>query len=87
MHSRAPASIVGVVTAEAALGLPSLRRGAPRVVAGREGLDRPIRWAHSEEVVRYLLTELAPAGRTELEDWLASGVLTGAGAGVTAAAT
>jgi len=38
------------LTVEAALGLPSVRRGVPRLVAGREGLERPIRWAHSAEV-------------------------------------
>lgn len=38
------------LTVEAALRLPSLRRGAPRVVAGSGGLGRPIRWVHSSEV-------------------------------------
>jgi PucR family transcriptional regulator, purine catabolism regulatory protein len=50
MYNRAVASAAGGVTVEAALSLPSLRRGGPRVMAGRGGLDRPIRWAHSAEV-------------------------------------
>ena len=32
------------------LALDPVRRGAPRVVAGEEGLDRPVRWVHSAEV-------------------------------------
>src|ERR1700677_4135577 len=50
MYTHPAGSPAGALTVEASLGLPSLRRGAPRVVAGREGLDRPIRWAHSGEV-------------------------------------
>lgn len=50
MYNRPAASSAGALTVESALGLPSLRRGAPRVVAGRRGLDRPIRWAHAAEV-------------------------------------
>jgi PucR family transcriptional regulator, purine catabolism regulatory protein len=38
------------ITVQMALRLPSLRRGAPHVVAGRENLNRPIRWVHSSEV-------------------------------------
>ena len=38
------------LTVKAALRLPSLRAGAPEVVAGAAGLDRPIRWAHAGEV-------------------------------------
>lgn len=38
------------LTVEMALRLPSLRRGAPHVVAGRSGLGRAIRWVHSSEV-------------------------------------
>jgi purine catabolism regulator len=33
-----------------ALRLPSLRRGAPQVVAGHSGLGNAIRWVHSSEV-------------------------------------
>ncbi|HEV3034111.1 MAG TPA: PucR family transcriptional regulator [Solirubrobacteraceae bacterium] len=50
MYTHPAALSAGALTVEASLGLPSLRRGAPRVVAGREGLHRPIRWAHSSEV-------------------------------------
>lgn len=32
------------------LALDPVRRGAPRVVAGAAGLDRPVRWVHSAEV-------------------------------------
>ncbi len=32
------------------LTLPVVRRGAPAVVAGRSGLGRPVRWAHSAEI-------------------------------------
>lgn len=42
--------VSGALTVEMALGLPSLRRGLPRVLAGRQNLDRAIRWAHSSEV-------------------------------------
>src|SRR4051794_16444589 len=38
------------MTVETALGLQSLRRGAPHVVSGWTGLDNPIRWVHSGEV-------------------------------------
>lgn len=37
------------LTVRAALELPSLRSGAPEVVAGADGLDRPIRWVHVAE--------------------------------------
>ncbi len=50
MYTSVQGSASGVLTVEVALGLASLRRGAPRLVAGREGLERPIRWAHSAEV-------------------------------------
>jgi PucR family transcriptional regulator, purine catabolism regulatory protein len=50
MYNRPAASSAGALTVEASLGLPSLRRGAPHLAAGREGLQRPIRWAHSAEV-------------------------------------
>src|ERR1700691_4278344 len=50
MYTHPAGSPAGALTVEASLALPSRRRGAPRVVAGREGLDRPIRWAHSAEV-------------------------------------
>ncbi|MQY08395.1 PucR family transcriptional regulator [Actinomadura macrotermitis] len=33
-----------------ALELPALRHGLPEVVAGADGLDRPIRWVHAGEV-------------------------------------
>jgi purine catabolism regulator len=32
------------------LALDPVRRGAPRLVAGEQGLDRPVRWVHSAEV-------------------------------------
>ena len=38
------------MTVAHALQLPSVRRGAPKVLAGREGLGRRIRWAHASEV-------------------------------------
>ncbi|SFB24328.1 purine catabolism regulatory protein [Nocardioides alpinus] len=37
------------VTLQEALALPTFRRAAPDVVAGRSGLDRPIRWVHATE--------------------------------------
>jgi purine catabolism regulator len=39
-----------MITVDMALRLPSLRRGAPQVVAGRQNLHRRIRWVHSSEV-------------------------------------
>ncbi|MCF2529453.1 PucR family transcriptional regulator [Yinghuangia soli] len=38
------------ITVRQALELPPLRRGLPEVVAGPDGLDRPIRWVHTGEV-------------------------------------
>jgi purine catabolism regulator len=38
------------MTVALALRLPSVRRGAPKVLAGRDGLGRRIRWAHASEV-------------------------------------
>lgn len=38
------------ITVRDALDLPVMRRGVPNVVAGREHLDRPIRWVHAGEV-------------------------------------
>lgn len=38
------------ITLAEALALPVLRRGLPRVVAGDEHLDRPLRWVHAGEV-------------------------------------
>lgn len=37
------------VTLRDALALPAFRRAAPEVVAGRAGLERPIRWVHATE--------------------------------------
>jgi purine catabolism regulator len=37
-------------TVREVLALDSFRRGAPRVVAGADALDRPVRWVHSAEV-------------------------------------
>ncbi|GIH18360.1 PucR family transcriptional regulator [Rugosimonospora africana] len=37
-------------TVREVLALDSFRRGAPRVVAGAEALDSPVRWVHSAEV-------------------------------------
>jgi purine catabolism regulator len=50
MYEQQGSSSAEMVTVEVALALPSLRRGGPRVMAGRAGLGRPIRWAHSAEV-------------------------------------
>jgi PucR family transcriptional regulator, purine catabolism regulatory protein len=44
------ASVSPRITVAAALELPALRRALPEVVAGAEGLDRPIRWVHAGEV-------------------------------------
>src|ERR1700733_384467 len=44
-----PAMSSPALTVQAVLGLPSVRRGAPRVVAGRDQLRRPIRWVHTGE--------------------------------------
>jgi purine catabolism regulator len=59
-HKRRYAALVGAaldilspsapLTVRAALRLPELAEGRPVVVGGREGLDRPIRWAHVAEV-------------------------------------
>lgn len=38
------------ITVRHALALPVMRRGMPLVVAGHDGLDRPIRWVHAGEV-------------------------------------
>jgi purine catabolism regulator len=45
------------ITVRQALDLPVLRRGLPHVVAGVEGLDRPIRWVHAGEV-SYIASQL-----------------------------
>lgn len=45
------------ITVAQALALPVLRRGLPTVVAGREHLDRPIRWVHAGEV-SYIASQL-----------------------------
>ena len=37
-------------TVREVIGLESVRHGAPRVVAGEDGLDRPVRWVHIAEV-------------------------------------
>ena len=37
------------VTLQEALALPTFRRAAPEVVAGRAGLSQPIRWVHATE--------------------------------------
>jgi purine catabolism regulator len=37
-------------TVREVLALDSFRRGSPRVVAGADALDRPVRWVHSAEV-------------------------------------
>lgn len=37
-------------TVAQALRLPALKAGRPRVVAGRAGLDRPVRWTHVAEL-------------------------------------
>jgi PucR family transcriptional regulator, purine catabolism regulatory protein len=38
------------ITLRAALRLPALRRAVPEVIAGADGLDRPVRWVHAGEV-------------------------------------
>ncbi|WP_439938076.1 PucR family transcriptional regulator [Nocardia sp. N13] len=43
------ADVTPGVTLREALGLPTFRRAAPEVVAGRAGLDQPIRWVHATE--------------------------------------
>jgi len=43
------ADVTPGVTLEEALVLPTFRRAAPEVVAGRSGLDQPIRWVHATE--------------------------------------
>ncbi len=37
-------------TVREVLGVAEVRRGAPRVVAGAEGLDAPVRWVHAIEL-------------------------------------
>jgi purine catabolism regulator len=59
------------LTVEMALRLPSLRRGAPQVVAGRRGLRRVIRWAHSSEVQN--ISELLQGGELLLMTGMAIG--------------
>lgn len=39
-----------MITLRAVLNLPAIRRGLPEVVAGRENLERPVRWVHAGEV-------------------------------------
>ena len=48
MSTRPP--IQSSLTVARALELPTLRRGLPLVVAGRDRLDRPLRWVHAGEV-------------------------------------
>ena len=43
------ADVTTGVTLQQALTLPTFRRAAPEVVAGRAGVDRPIRWVHATE--------------------------------------
>ncbi len=43
------ADVTPGVTLQEALALPTFRRAAPEVVAGRIGVDRPIRWVHATE--------------------------------------
>lgn len=53
MHAEADDAVAGassLITVDAALRLPALRRGAPEVLAGREHLHRPIRWVHAAEI-------------------------------------
>ncbi|MCW2954719.1 MAG: transcriptional regulator, PucR family [Conexibacter sp.] len=49
-HRDTPAVPRVRITVADALALPVLRRGMPDVVAGRDLLDRPIRWVHAGEV-------------------------------------
>ncbi len=48
------------VTLQEALTLPTFRLAAPEVLAGRPGLDRPIRWVHATE--RIDVAQLLRAG-------------------------
>lgn len=41
---------IGPLSVEAVLTLPILRRALPEVVAGREGLERTVRWVHVVDV-------------------------------------
>lgn len=43
------AEVTPGVTLREALALPTFRRAVPDVVAGRAGVDRPIRWVHATE--------------------------------------
>lgn len=43
------AEVTPGVTLQEALSLPTFRRAAPEVVAGRAGIDQPIRWVHATE--------------------------------------
>jgi purine catabolism regulator len=43
------AEVTPGVTLQEALALPTFRRALPEVVAGRSGLDQPIRWVHATE--------------------------------------
>ena len=54
------AEVTPGVTLQEALALPTFRRAAPEVVAGRAGLDRAIRWVHATE--RLDVGELLRAG-------------------------
>ena len=53
-HVEAATTASSLITIKAALRLPALRRGAPEVLAGREHLDRTIRWyfeTHDRELL------------------------------------
>ncbi|MER7609152.1 PucR family transcriptional regulator ligand-binding domain-containing protein [Nocardioides sp. NPDC127503] len=41
---------MGLVTVSRVLDMPVIRTAAPEVVAGRDGLDREVRWVHSAEL-------------------------------------
>ena len=50
MDSARDALNLGLPTVAEVLDLPSLRQGRPKVVAGRSGLARPVRWTHVAEL-------------------------------------
>ena len=43
-------SAIMLPTVREVMALDAVRVGAPRLVAGESGLDRPVRWVHSAEV-------------------------------------
>ncbi|GAA3627068.1 PucR family transcriptional regulator [Kineosporia mesophila] len=54
-HPRPAAGPTALLTVADVLRLPVVRQGGPVVLAGRAGLDRPLRWVHATE-----LADIAP---------------------------